>query len=148
MSDTELEKLYQNLDLTFAMQQIADRLEELGDHKRALIWRWIAKKQLFPSKRGRWYYWVNSKTASKTAPNRLDWRVGKVYIPQPRKSMFWDTCWHDIDLSWKRSESVVEAYQSLVSIILATFDRAHADVQTLKIDIFSDLFCEYLLLSR
>lgn len=85
-NDPELLKLYQNLDITFAIQQIADRCEEIGDRKRALIWRWIAKKQLFPSKRGKWYYWVTSKNTPKTSPHRLDWHIGKVYVPQPQKN--------------------------------------------------------------
>lgn len=81
----ELQKLYQNLDITFAMQQIADRCEELGDLRNAVLWRWVAKKQFYPGKRGNYYYWVNSINAPKTAPHTLDWHIGRYYVPQSGK---------------------------------------------------------------
>lgn len=69
--DPELLKLYQNLDLTFAITQIADRCEELGFSDKAFAWRHIAEKKYYPLKRKTVYWWSMAFTGT-SAPHKVE----------------------------------------------------------------------------
>lgn len=100
--DPELQKLYQNLDITFAMQQIADRCEELDNGYRAWLWRYIAEKKFYPLKRKTVYWWSTAFTGT-SASHRVDRWLYEV----PRK-----------DLKWTTAKTIEEAYQNLVEAYL------------------------------